>query len=287
MAHKHTGGGLRKGLGFAAVISLALWCAGAEAAPLMSMPAFRDAYVAAVKKAHPTATVKVLASDAVEIGDRHGGSVVSYLDHAYAYYRQDPGQLETVLIGEVATLDATNGAASITARKLVVLVRPADFLSGTQAATAPLHRALAGDLIVLVGADGGAAWVYPPAAQLRGQLKMNDEAIWAKALANTVDQVPGLPPAGKHKQFVGLTTGRGLAASVLAAPKVWDAPAMQVGGAPVVAPIAKDMVVVIHLDDAKGISALRELAVKSQTDPDALTQQLFVRRNGAWEVLPP
>jgi len=288
MAHKHIGGGLRKGLGLAAVISLSLWCASARAAPLISIQAFRDAYVAAVVKAYPTATVKVVADDAVEIGDSHGGSVTSSLDHAYAYYQQDPKELEAILKGEVETLGAASQPLSVTAGKLVVLVRPAAFLpTGMPAAKTPLHRPLAGDLIVLVGADGGVAWIYPPAAKLRAQLKMDNDAIWAQALANTGQEIPGVPALGKRRALATLTGGHGLTSSVLAEPGVWDTPAMQVGGAPVVAPIAKDMVLVIHLDDAKGVAALRGLAAKSQTDPDALTQQLFVRRNGAWEVLPP
>jgi hypothetical protein len=78
-----------------------------------------------------------------------------------------------------------------------------------------------------------------------------------------------------------------VASSLLAEPDIWDTPAMQVGGAPVVAPVAKDMVLLTHLDDTKGIAGLREVAAKGAGDADALTQQLFVRRNGAWEVLPP
>lgn len=288
MVHKHIAAVLRKGLGLAAAISLGLWCATAQAAPLLPMPAFRDAYVAAVKQAHPAATVTVLADDAVEIGNGHGDSVTTNLEHAYAYYRQDPAQLDVIIAGEVATLDAAADQPSLTADKLVVLVRPASFLpAGMSAAKAPLHRALAGDLIALVGADGGASWIYPPAATVRRQLKMTNDTIWARALANTAAQIPGVPAIGKKRSVATLTGGHGLTSSVLVEPDVWDTPAMQVGGAPVVAPIEKDMVMLIHLDDAKAVSMLRQLAAKSQSDPDALTQQLLVRRNGAWEVLAP
>ena len=42
----------------------------------------------------------------------------------------------------------------------------------------------------------------------------------------------------------------------------------------------------VRLGDPKRVAALRKAAARSAADPDGLTSQLFVRRNGAWEVLP-
>jgi hypothetical protein len=275
-------------LGLAALVSLTLCCAAAQAAPPMPITAFRDAYVAAVKKSHPDDTVTVKADNAVDVTNAKGEATTTYLDHGYAFYKQDPSQLDTILAGEVAALDVAAGDATYTAEQLIVVVRPASFLpDGVKASKAPLHRPLAGDLIELVAADQPATWAFPTGAKLRRALKMNNDAIWERALANTLKQLPGPPPADKRRTLVALTTGHGVASSLLAEPDIWDTPAMQVGGAPVVAPVAKDMVLLTHLDDTKGIAGLREVAAKGAGDADALTQQLFVRRNGAWEVLPP
>ena len=54
-----------------------------------------------------------------------------------------------------------------------------------------------------------------------------------------------------------------------------------------VAPVAKDLVLLTHLGDARGVAAVRKMAAESANDPEGLTNQLFVRRNGAWVVLPP
>jgi hypothetical protein len=79
----------------------------------------------------------------------------------------------------------------------------------------------------------------------------------------------------------------GLAASLLVEPDYWDSSALQTHGPPVVAPVAKDIVFLTHLEDRKVVRAMRKAAAASADDPDGLTTQLFVRRNGAWEVLPP
>jgi len=287
MAHKHTARWLRNGLGFAACILLTLWGLAAPAAPPMRMTAYRDAYVAAVRKAHPDDTVTVKADNAVDVTNAKGDTTTSYLDHGYQLYQHDQDQLAEILAGEVATLDAA-GDDTFTAEQLIVVVRPAGFLPpGMKGRKAALHRDLADGLIVLVAADRPQSWAYPTGAKLRRALKLDNDAIWDRALANTRRELPAAPVQDKRRSIAALTTGKGVASSLLAEPDVWDTPAMQVGGAPVVAPVSKDMVLLVHADDTKGVAMLRQMAAKDAGDPDALTQQLYVRRNGAWEVLAP
>ena len=263
----------------------------------MSIADFRDAYAAAIRRAHPDAQVKAVADDELEVTLAGGnGEHDVFVDNAYNFYRADPTQLDAILARYVAAAEEAQRPETDDPSQLVVLVRPRSYLervtrlqqgSRHRGVTAPLTRPIAGDLLAFVAIDHPNTYDFPPADRLRAELKMDDDAIWTRALANTAKHLPGLPRPSRTKAIATLMSGDGLGSSLLAEPDIWDAPTQQKGGAPVVAPVAKDMVLLVHADDAEGVAVLRQLAAKDAGDPDGLTQQLFVRRNGAWEVLPP
>jgi hypothetical protein len=276
--------------------ALALSAACAKGGPIMSMRAFRNAYVAEIRKERPSDTVAVVSADELRVQSPSGGDSEAFIDNAYAFYRQNPDQLQAILEQYVGTLAAAASPVPYTAEKLLVLVRSTNYLAALYAAQArsgqadsgpPYTRPIAPGLTAFVAEDQPTTYFFPPAEVLRSALKMDDAAIWSRALANTRRKLPGSPPAKANGALVALTTGEGLAASLMAVPDYWDAAAMQVGGPPVVAPVGKDMVLVTHLSHPSGIAALRTLARKSVDDPDGLIDQLYVRRAGAWEPLAP
>jgi hypothetical protein len=268
--------------------AFALWGVVAVGAQPMSMTEFRDAYVAAVQKAHPEDKVAIKSDNVVDVTNAKGETTTTYLDHGYAAYRQDPGALAEIMDHELAALDVAANMDAFTADQLLVLVRPASYLAAdTPRSKKPLSRPIAGDLVALVGVDQPKTWEYPPASRLRRVLKMTNDEIWDRALANTAKRLPALPKPSAKKVVSALVSDAGLSSSLLAEPDIWDTPEQQQGGAPVVAPVAKDMVLMVHEGDAKGVAALRGIAAKAASDSEGLSDQLFVRRNGAWEVLPP
>lgn len=278
---------MRLALGLALAIALIAASGCARAAEPMSMAAFRDAYVAEIRKEFPSVTVKVVSDDVVEVTAAPQRTATAYLDRAYALYRQHPSQLSAILKLFVGNVVAINGNPSFTAGQLRVLVRPASYLTPSGLGKQLLYRPLAGDLIALVAVDEPTKYIYPPADELRATLKMGDDALWARALENTDHKLPGVPSDAGEKAVAAFTTGEGLASSMLAEPRLWDTPALQSGGPIVVAPVNKDLVFLVRLGDAGRVAALRKAAAESAKDPDGLTTQVFVRRNGAWEVLPP
>ncbi len=296
MAHKHIAAGLRKGLGLVVVCAALVTAGCARSATPMSLARFRDAYIAEIHRQEPAATVKVVAENELEVTLPGGGDNDALLDNAYAFYRQDPAQLKAVLGHFVGALFSGEAEAVYTARQLLLLVRPASYLQAEARLLGddpkhlgpPLSRPIAGDLIAIVAVDQPTTYIYPPASSLRAALKLDDAAIWKRAMANTRRKLPGLPPDKGDKAIASMVSGEGVSSSMLVVdPEQWDAPAEQVGGPPVVAPVAKDMLIVTHLGDLGGVRALRKMAAQEADDPDGLTQQLFVRRNGGWEVLAP
>ncbi|HTX48847.1 MAG TPA: hypothetical protein VME40_05585 [Caulobacteraceae bacterium] len=272
-------------LGVVSAMFVALGCAAA--ATPMSMASFRDAYIAELRREAPSVSVKIVADDAVEVTDGKRLADTAYLDNAYAFYRQDPSQLRAILKRYVGQILATGDLSQYTAAQLRVLVRPVSYLpSDIPPGKRPLYRPLAGNLVALVAVDQPTAFAFPPADLLRTTLKLDDESLWARALQNTGRKLPRVPPDAGKSAVAAFTTGDGLASSMLAEPDLWDAPEVEAGGPPVVAPVEKDLVFMTRLGDPAGVAALRGAAAKVAGDPDGLTNQLFVRRNGAWEVLP-
>jgi hypothetical protein len=150
-----------------------------------------------------------------------------------------------------------------------------------------LTRSIAGDLVAMVVVDQPTTYQFIPASTLRAELKLDDAGIWSRALANTRRKLPAVPGGDDKGEVTTLSTGQGLAASLLAEPDYWDTPALQEGGPPVVAPVAKDIVFLSHLGDTRVVAAMHKAAAASVDDPHGLTTEVFVRRDGAWEVLPP
>jgi len=261
----------------------------ARAEDPMSLPQFRQAFVDEIHREYPTARVEPVGDDAVEVTPANGSAVTSYLDHAYDIYRQDPSHLADLLKQFVGVLGTATVVPTITADKLLILVRPSSYAQGQAGGPFPgplLMRPLAGDLQAFVAVDQPNSYAFPRASELRSALRMKNDAIWARALQNTQAELPAPAKAPPKHVFV-LTSGQGIASSMLAEADFWDRADMQVGGAPVVAPVSKDIVLITHEGDAKGIAAMRAAAAKSANDPEGLTTDLFVRRNGGWEVLSP
>jgi hypothetical protein len=255
------------------------------------MKSFRDAYVAEVRRQMPAATVAVVSDDQLRIADGKGHDIDAYLDNAYAVYQQDPTHLRDVLKGYVSASIEAMEPTPTAAVELIILVRPAEYVRAQMATAggsggpgALLFRPLAGDLVEIVAVDQPSTYKFLPASALRAALGVDDAKIWALALDNLRDEVAS--PDLTSRRVVALTVN-GIASSLLVEPELWDSPSMQAGGAPVVAPVAKDLVFVTHEEDAKGIADMREKAREMQQDPDALSDRLFVRRKGAWVELDP
>jgi hypothetical protein len=223
----------------------------------LSMTEFRDAYSVEVRREHPEDKVRIVADDELEITTRDHGPITAFIDNAYNFYLTAPDQLDDILRRYVSLVYESAQLPKITADKLLVLVRPASYAEAqAPMAAAPgstygplLTRPLAGDLLAIVAVDTPSSYAFVPGSTLRGDLKMDDAAIWKAALANTVAKAP--PPPTDQKTFV-FSTGTGLGSSLLAEDAFWDQPEMQKGGPPVVAPISKDVLLVAHADDPKG-----------------------------------
>lgn len=267
---------MRRGL---LALALGFLAPGASwGAAKLTMTDFRSRVAAEIHRQYPQAKIEAAGEGQLEIElpDHGGGSL--RLDRAYALYQGNPRELDNLVRVLVASLAP---APPLTAEALVVLARPTAL---SRAEASPLFRPLAGDLSLFVAVDRPDSYAIVSADELRAALKLGDAAIWTRAIANTVAKLPRnlRLTAGQPTE---ISTENGLASSLLAIDAFWDSPELSRSGAVVVTPLARDVILVAPLSDTASVERLRALMKEVQGDPNGLSNDLFVRRNGRWEVL--
>jgi hypothetical protein len=270
-----------------AAVGMALAAAApAWAADLLSLRDFREAYVAALKTADPAVKIEAVTDDELKVTAADGKSLTAFLGNAYNAYRQNPEELNNILQHYTGVAVSALSEPTMTADKLVVLVRPEGYGEAMFARAPkgtvnprPLSRPLAPGLSLYVAVDQPQSFVIPQASDLRDKLKLTDEQIWATALANTHRR---LPDHLTEQQGMTVLTGLEVSPSLMAFDAFWDSPDMQKGGPPVVSPYGRDSLLVVHGDKPGVIEALHKAALEGKDTPDALTDAIYVRRQGHW-----
>jgi hypothetical protein len=146
-------------------------------------------------------------------------------------------------------------------------------------------RPIAGGLLAIVAVDGPDSYEFLRVSVLRARLKLDDAAIWSRALANTRAAIPFRPQKLVASQPARLEHD-GISSSLLADDAFWNSPVMTAQGPIVVAAPGRDEIFLMLASDQRLVAAVRQELAKVADDPDTLFSKLLVRRNGRWDVLP-
>lgn len=267
------------------LLAMALWLgslAAASAQAPVDLITFRDRVAAEIRRQQPQASIVLLGRAGLRVTLPGDEPREQSLERGYAVYREDPGRLDEL----VGVYSRSFLPVPITPQSLRVLVRtgasnPPPGLAGDRG----LVRPIAGGLLAIVAVDGPDAYEYLRASVLRSRLRMDDAAIWARALANTRAAIPFKPQKLIPGQPARLEHG-GLSSSLLADDAFWNAPTMTAQGPIVVAAPGRDEIFLILASDQRMVAAVREELARVADDPGTLFPRLLIRRNGRWEVLP-
>jgi hypothetical protein len=260
-----------------AVVAIAAGAAVAQAH--LTIVQFRDQAVARIKADQPGAKIAILGDNRFRIEVPGGEPMTSVLDRAYAVYQGNPGQLADILKGLSGSVRAQRAPAKLSS--IILLVRPDEFNPRKDM----LKRPLAGGMSILVAQDEPDSFEFPSRDQLRVELKLDDQAIWRQALANTRARIRIAPRRQSPGHIAHLSTGGYFASSVLADDGFWNSPELTADGPVVVAVLARDDLFLAPLSNTGMVAALRKMMAKVHDDPNGLTNDLIVRRNGRWETL--
>ncbi|MBS0362823.1 MAG: hypothetical protein JSR98_15715 [Proteobacteria bacterium] len=245
--------------------------------PMVTLSDFRERVIAEMLTRRPELRVDRVGDADIEYGE--GG--YSSLGRAYQYYRERPLGLEAIVaqIAERAVTEPEPAAPE----ELIVLVRPETFDPETKdELSRGLSKRLPGSLIAVVTVDKPRTYVFMTAAALRSQLGLDDDAIWARAMANLRDRLGSFRPTPRPGKMMGVKSDIGLAASILLLDEFWTYPDLASLGDLVVAPVERDELVIVPLSEPELLPALRNLVAR-RDGPAFLTDRLLLRRNGAWE----
>jgi hypothetical protein len=263
---------------------------------------FRDRVVARLEAANPDFKVKVLSLDELEVTGVGEGEVRMYLGNAYRQYLSDPSSLDQVIMRFVGVAVSATAAeaedAPLAPADLRLLIRPAGFLdevgkmrarSGkpTLDTDLPVSRPLAGDLVVLLGLDHPQSYSYPPRATVEEALPSAD--AWTRALTNTGAAVGKIRTEALRDGVSMVTTESGLGPSLLLLDNVWTQAPLKGQGDPIVVVFSRTALLLGHEGDPESIDALVAIlkAERAFAGNDLVSDQLFIRRNGRWEVFDP
>jgi hypothetical protein len=273
---------LPRSMVLAAVLALAI--AGNAVAATLAPAQFQDRVVREVLKRHPDARIS-RPNDHQLIVDIPGRNTFSSnLERIFSLYQQTPGELDLIVANAAASLDADD--VEITQEALIIIVRPEAYVPVTAAGDRAPFRPLAGGMVAVVAIETHDAYVIRPSSELRAKLKLQDAEIWRRASSNTRLHVAFAPRELPAKGIAEISSGQGLASSLLFDDAFWDSPELTRHGPVVVAAVARDNLFVALLSDGEAVGRMRKAMASVRDDPNGLTNDLIVRRNGHWETLP-
>jgi hypothetical protein len=265
---------------------------------VLDKAAFRARMVETLEGMTPPLKVRIVSDEELVVTGADGVDSRLFLTNAYQQYLNDPPGLEAVL-GRFARMITGEGReAELKTGALRVLVRPQGYLDFLRDAARregkpstpddlPLHRALPGGLVALVAQDHPEVYSYPVRSDVRAVVP-DDAASWEAALANTRANLGEILTEEAAGGVLIVSTANGFGVSLLLFDEVWDAKALKGRGAPVVAVVDRDTLLLAHEDDRGNVAALGRLidALSAEPDSQVLTTALLVRRaDGRWEVL--
>ena len=259
---------------------------------------FRARMVAVLQGMTPPLKVRVVSDEELVVTGADGTDSRLFLTNAYQQYLNDPADLEAVL-GKFSRLATGEGRRTeIQVGDLRVLVRSRGYLDFLRDAARregkpstsddlPLHRILPGGLVALVAQDHPEVYSFPVRADLRA-VAPDDAVGWDAALANTRANLGEILTEEAADGVLIVSTSNGFGVSLLMLDEVWDGKALKGKGAPVVAIVDRDTLLLAHEGDLGGVDALGRLidVLSAQPDSQLLSTALLVRRaSGRWEVL--
>jgi hypothetical protein len=246
--------------------------------PSLTLEEFRERVISEILRRKPDAKIERVGATDINIADGGDGTVA----RAYQYCREHPRELELVT-GQLADLILSEPEPA-KPEDLIVLVRPESFRTGEhgQGDCGPA-RPLAAGLVAIVAVDTPSNYRFSPNGELGEELGMNEEAIWDRALANLRERLGVTPPKPEPGYLMGLKSDIGLASSLLVVDEYWSHPHLADLGDLVVAPVERDELVVVPLNEPLMVKALRNLVARRDSS-QFLCDRLLLRRNGAWEA---
>lgn len=256
-----------------------------------SPDSFQQLYLDALKSDHPDAVVVSATVDEIVIRRPDGSEFTTFLGNAYRRHLEGQSADEAVAV-LIGLIDRTT--TPLTVEHAYALIRPHDFVIPPNVAAAaqdgewklPLHRPLAGDLMVFVAQDDIDSFSFPSEEEVTG-LFGSEAAAWTEVLAHTMRQLGDVSLEDLGSGLSLITAREDIAASLLLDDGLWSSPEiLKLAKRPAVG-VVKSGLLMVDSENAVARDLLRRVMAQTEDSSDFLSTDIFIREEGKWSVLEP
>ena len=271
-------------------------------ADVLDQHAFARAALERLQRAAPDSTFALRERDgaglAIQRAFPDGSSGTWFLGNAYQQYREDPAQLDAIVAHQLKTWSETRAAVSAAAparsdaaAHVLPVIKTRDWLTTTSAQlrsmakpdkiadSEPLHRDLAGDLLLVFAEDDVNGMRFVSRGELERLQLRDDASLDQRALDNLAARLGELKITGKGGRYRLEFDNFYEASLVLLAARWRDR--LTLDGDPVIAIAARNTVLVCGSGDRESIDSLRRFARDvSRRAAYGLSGKLYTLREG-------
>ncbi|WP_146219067.1 hypothetical protein [Caulobacter sp. D4A] len=275
--------------GLAAAMILTTAACGQDAPMIMPMSEFQLEMRAALLKADPTLRIELVGEDSLKIHqakaakDDEGMSL--FLDNAYGRYRNAPGDLDKI-VGQLARVMASSGEkAALERDKLVVLIRPVEYLQAMPGAEL-VYKPLVGDFIEVVAVDESESFRLATKDDL-AKAGIETAEAWAAARKNTGEKIGPIEVQSMEPGVWFVTDGASLALNLVSMPERWAAQGIEIKDEAAVVFLQRNVLLIADTADPARLSRFVKFVKANEGEPEVFSTSVFLYRHGNWSVLEP
>lgn len=254
---------------------------------IMPMSEFQLEMRAALLKQDPTLSIELVGEDGLKVreakakNDDDGLSL--FLGNAYDRYRNAPGDLETIIGQWARTVAPGVERAALTRDRLVVLIRPAEYLQAMPGVEL-VHKPLVGDFIEVVAVDEGESFRLATQDEL-AKAGIQTADAWTAARKNTGEKIGPFEIESMEPGVWFVTDGASLALNLVSMPERWAAQGIEIKNEAAVVFLQRNVLLIADTADPARLSRFARFVSANEGEPEVFSTKIFLYRHGNWSVL--
>ncbi|NGM50346.1 hypothetical protein G5B46_12070 [Caulobacter sp. 602-2] len=260
--------------------------ARAQQAPMiMPMSEFQLEMRAALLKADPKLKVDLVGEDTLKVNatDDPEDALSLFLDNAYDRYRNKPDQLQAIIGQLTRLLVQKTDRLPLEASRLVVLIRPEDYVRSGGGVSVE-QRPLVGDFLEVLAVDEGESFRLATQDEL-AKAGVPAADAWASARRNTGEKIGPFTVNTLEPGVWFVTDSASLALNLVSMPERWAAQGIEVKDEAAVVFLQRNVLLIADTSDPARLSRFLRFVQGSAGEPEVISTDVFLYRHGNWSVL--
>lgn len=237
--------------------------------------------------------VEAIEPLALKVTLETGKSSDIHLENAYASYLANRSSRKQIIAGFIQSILDVDGDETLLPKNVIPTIKDKGYVLEVRAHVAAkkenpeeffVTEEYNEELMIVYAVDSPASIRYLNARDLP-ELNLHGETLRSFAIRNLQQILPGIEVHGSPPCFA-LKAGGMFESALLLLDRVWNKDELRISGEIVVAVPSRETLLVADGNHEKAVAQLRKTATEiARTAPYRLTDKLFVRRDGHFELL--